>query len=208
MSFTADGDGDHVYSSHKSIVLPRKTWSFGDICIESVFWALYATKSNTFPYTLSPSLRSVALWPWRNLCRGSKTESSDRSDRQLFFIKTCPHAEWALQPWNALWLTTSLWESLRTQTRCHSALNHTEWEWWLKEERSDWMDRGQRMDRRHLHFQISGYYIHTLFKCLVKFKRFFLYVCESSLLCKLRLHLFDQKYCKNSNIVKYYYNLK
>ncbi len=26
--------------------------------------------------------------------------------------------------------------------------------------------------------------------------------------CSTRLHLFDQKYSKNSNIVKYYYNLK
>ncbi len=50
--------------------------------------------------------------------------------------------------------------------------------------------------------------INTLFKCLMKFKRFFLYVCESSLLCSLRLHLFDKKCCKNSNTVKYYCNLK
>ncbi len=28
-----------------------------------------------------------------------------------------------------------------------------------------------------------------------------------SLLCLPRLHLFDEKYSKNSNIVKYYYNL-
>ncbi len=27
-------------------------------------------------------------------------------------------------------------------------------------------------------------------------------------LCSPRLHLFDRKYSKNSNIVKYYYNLK
>ncbi len=26
-SFTADGDGDRIYSSHKSIVLPRKIWN-------------------------------------------------------------------------------------------------------------------------------------------------------------------------------------
>ncbi len=34
-----------------------------------------------------------------------------------------------------------------------------------------------------------------------------LHVFEKSLLCSPRLHLFDQKYSKNSNIVKYYYNL-
>ncbi len=31
-SFTAAGDGDRVYSSHKSIVLPRKTWNI------NTFW--------------------------------------------------------------------------------------------------------------------------------------------------------------------------
>ncbi len=36
----------------------------------------------------------------------------------------------------------------------------------------------------------------------------FLYVFERSLLCSPRLHLFDQKYIKNSNMVKYYYNFK
>ncbi len=34
-SFTADGDGDCVYSSHKSIVLPRKTWNI------NTFWVNY-----------------------------------------------------------------------------------------------------------------------------------------------------------------------
>jgi len=33
-------------------------------------------------------------------------------------------------------------------------------------------------------------------------------VFEISLLCSARLHFIDTKYCKNSNIVKYYYNLK
>jgi len=33
-------------------------------------------------------------------------------------------------------------------------------------------------------------------------------VSEISLLCSLSLHLFDQKYRKNSNMVKYYNNLK
>ncbi len=32
--------------------------------------------------------------------------------------------------------------------------------------------------------------------------------CFLSLLCSPRLHLFDQKYSKNSNIAKYNYNLK
>ncbi len=36
----------------------------------------------------------------------------------------------------------------------------------------------------------------------------FFCVLERSLLCPQKLHLFDQKYSKNSNIVKYYYNLK
>ncbi len=30
---------------------------------------------------------------------------------------------------------------------------------------------------------------------------------ERSLLCSPMVHLFDQKYSKNSSIVKYYYNL-
>ncbi len=34
------------------------------------------------------------------------------------------------------------------------------------------------------------------------------YLKKMSLKCLPRLHLFDQKYSKNSNIVKYYYNLK
>ncbi len=33
------------------------------------------------------------------------------------------------------------------------------------------------------------------------------YVFERSLLCSTRLHLFEQKYSKNSNILKYYYHL-
>ncbi len=39
-------------------------------------------------------------------------------------------------------------------------------------------------------------------------RQFFFNVFERSLLCSPKLHLFDQKYNKNSNIVKYYYNLK
>ncbi len=38
--------------------------------------------------------------------------------------------------------------------------------------------------------------------------RLFFNVFEESLKCSLRLHLFDKKYSKNSNIVKCYYNLK
>ncbi len=34
-SFTADGDGDRIYSSHTSIVLPRKTWNI------NTFWINY-----------------------------------------------------------------------------------------------------------------------------------------------------------------------
>ncbi len=30
---------------------------------------------------------------------------------------------------------------------------------------------------------------------------------KTSFLCSSRLHLFDQKYSKNRNIVKYYYNI-
>ncbi len=33
-------------------------------------------------------------------------------------------------------------------------------------------------------------------------------VDETSLFCSPMLHLFDHKYSKNSNVVKYYYNLK
>ncbi len=36
----------------------------------------------------------------------------------------------------------------------------------------------------------------------------FLHVFERGLLCSKRLHLFDKKYSKNYDIVKYYYNLK
>ncbi len=45
---------------------------------------------------------------------------------------------------------------------------------------------------------------YTPFECLGTV-RFFMFL---SLLCSPRLHLFDQKYSKNSNIVKYYYHLK
>jgi len=38
--------------------------------------------------------------------------------------------------------------------------------------------------------------------------KIFLNVFERSPICSPRLHLFDQKYSKNSIIVKYYYNLK
>jgi len=36
----------------------------------------------------------------------------------------------------------------------------------------------------------------------------FFHVFERSLFCSPRLHLFDKKYSKNCNIVKYFYNLK
>ncbi len=45
----------------------------------------------------------------------------------------------------------------------------------------------------------------VLFKILGLVK--FFYVFERSLFCPPKLHLFDLKYNKNSNIVKYYYNL-
>ncbi len=45
-------------------------------------------------------------------------------------------------------------------------------------------------------------YIHTY---MIQFKIFF---SETSLFCSPRLHIVDQKYSKNSNIMKYYYNLK
>ncbi len=41
------------------------------------------------------------------------------------------------------------------------------------------------------------------FKCSVRFSLFF----ERSPLCSSKLHLFDQKYSKNCNIVKYYYKV-
>ncbi len=52
------------------------------------------------------------------------------------------------------------------------------------------------------------FYCFILFMCTLPFKylgsaRFF----ERSLFCSPRLHLFDQKYNKNGNVVKYY-NLK
>ncbi len=38
--------------------------------------------------------------------------------------------------------------------------------------------------------------------------KIFLNVPQTSILCSPMLHIFDQKYSKNSNIVKYYYNVK
>ncbi len=43
-----------------------------------------------------------------------------------------------------------------------------------------------------------------IYDTIQKFGVVFFYVCERSLFCSSRLHLFDQKYCKN---LKYYYNL-
>ncbi len=51
-------------------------------------------------------------------------------------------------------------------------------------------------------FQVSGFEDR-----MIQIMTFFC-VLERSLLCSQKLHLFDQKYSKNSNIVKYYYNLK
>ncbi len=57
-------------------------------------------------------------------------------------------------------------------------------------------------------------FLNAIIKYMV-FKKVYVYILEVrkilmflSLLCSPRLHLFDQKYSKNSNIVKNYYNLK
>ncbi len=51
------------------------------------------------------------------------------------------------------------------------------------------------------------YYLYN--KCTLPFKtlRLVSFKCFWSLFCSTTLHLFSQKYSKNSNIVKYYYNL-
>ncbi len=63
MSFMADGDGDHVYSSHKSIILPRKTWN-----INTFIWLTRVICSGIRLHTdrdilyVFDSLRRTDLW--------------------------------------------------------------------------------------------------------------------------------------------------
>ncbi len=52
--------------------------------------------------------------------------------------------------------------------------------------------------------QLFYYFIYTPTQKFGVVKIFFKNAFERSLLCSARMHLFDQKQIKNSNIVKYY----
>ncbi len=61
-------------------------------------------------------------------------------------------------------------------------------------------------NQRGLSFELSNNLSTFMMKCVWLVILF--NVFERSLFCSPRLHLFDQKYFKNSKIVKYFYNLK
>ncbi len=62
---------------------------------------------------------------------------------------------------------------------------------------------------------LSYIYIYIYIYIILMFSQYYfgslvslIYIFERSFGCSHKLHLFDEEYCKNSNVVKFHFNMK